>query len=205
MKCWVCGAEATKCYRKGNPYAFVAKKELSKFQRCYCDECFDKVAKEMEEENAIFIKLKRKRMIETAIYKLESQSLVFEDYKEAIDAVVEYNEEHPDKFDSAGEVIAAIMLIKDHIKIKPQYKIDKYQVDFLLPEEKIVLEIDGDIHRVHRAKDSIRDEVIRHQLGEEWQIVRIPASELYQNAKKLVKAIDAVIDYRYDYASKWLK
>jgi very-short-patch-repair endonuclease len=73
-----------------------------------------------------------------------------------------------------------------------------------LPDEKIVLEIDGEGHRLHRAKDSIRDEVIRYQL-KGYQIVRIPASDLYQKPEALIDGITAVLDYRYNYYDKWIK
>lgn len=209
IKCWECGKEATKARGFRNPFepckdSQMSYKIVNRFQRCYCEECFEKHNNKIAEENELWLRLKRERMFEVAIDKLERQGTIdFEEYEEAIKTVEEYNINNPDKFDSSSEIIAAIILIQNHVKIKPQYKIDKYQVDFLLPEEKIVLEIDGVQHRLHRAKDAIRDEVIKYALGKEWQIIRIPAEELEKNSKKLIDAMDAILDRRYNKAKAW--
>lgn len=203
--CWDCGKPATKARMLINPFSRYeelskTKKEVNQFQRCYCEECFEKHNRKITEDNQEWLRLKRTRQFENAIDKLERQSIDFTEYEEAIKTVEEYNINHPDKFDSASEIIAAIILIHNHVHIKPQYKVDKYQVDFLLPEEKVVLEIDGVAHKLKTAKDAIRDDVIRYTLGKEWQVIRIPAEELNKNAKKLLKAIDAILDYRYQRA-----
>lgn len=211
ITCWDCGKEATASMQKINsPYGEYEQlksrrsKKIEVYRRCYCEECFEKRLRGLADNNEVYLRCKRERMLENALCRLESAGINMYEYKEAIDAVTEYNENNPDKFDSAAEVIAAIVLIKNHIRVKPQYKVDKYQVDFLLPDEKIVLEIDGEGHRLHRAKDSIRDEVIRYQL-KGHQIVRIPASDLYQKPEALIDGITAVLDYRYNYYDKWIK
>ena len=68
-----------------------------------------------------------------ALCILEKQDLCIYDYKEAIDAVREFAEEQPDKFDSAYEMIAAIILVDNEIECKPQYKVGVYQCDFCIP------------------------------------------------------------------------
>lgn len=210
LTCWVCGKPATAAMQKhsgiyGDYDTLKSKKiqKISKFRRCYCENCFEEYIKRISSDNEKYLRLKRERMIETALYKLEAAGTDMYEYKEAIDAVIEYNKNNPDKFDSSAEVIAAIELIKNHIRIKPQYKVDKYQVDFLLPDEKIVLEIDGEAHRLHRAKDSVRDEVIRYQL-KGYQVIHIPAKDLYEKPNALIKGIDAVLDYRYNYDKNWI-
>ena len=209
IKCWECGAPATKSRALGNQMMSIWEERHKNSQgpiatrRCYCDSCFEKKAEEIKAENEQWIRMKQKRMFENAIDKLERQELIFSEYEEAIRAVEEYNMENLDKFDSAAEIITAIILIQNHVRVKPQCKIDKYQVDFLLPDDHIVLEIDGTIHKSKRAKDALRDETIRFHLGGDWQIVRIPAEGVEKNAKQLMNAIESVLDRRYKKAEAW--
>ena len=77
-----------------------------------------------------------------------------------------------------------------------QYKIDRYQVDFLIPDYHIVLEIDGDRHGLKKGKDSVRDENIKYILGADWEIIRIPTELLKKNAMKLPLAIEKVLSFR---------
>lgn len=201
MKCWECGNKATKTRNLSVPhrmYGEVIYPEAvpNSKQRCYCDKCFVKHMKEVREEEALYIKLKKKRMYEAAVDKLEHQKISFIDYEEAIKAVGEYVLEYPDKFDSSYEMIAAIILIHNRISCKLQYKIGSYQVDFLLPELKVVLEIDGERHKYKKEYDNQRDECIKRQLGKEWNIIRIPTELLDKHADRLYDAIEKVLDYR---------
>ena len=86
-----------------------------------------------------------------------------------------------------------------------QYKIGRYQVDFLLPEIGVVLEIDGDRHKYKKNYDNARDAYIKKQLGYGWDIVRIKTEYLDKNASKLVEAINGVIDYRETNHIPWRK
>ena len=203
IKCWVCGAKATITKKQAvsqySDYEALKKgtRERIEFtRRCYCDSCYDKYVSELSNDNKLYLELKCKRMMESAIEMLEHQNLDIWKYKEAIEAVAEYNLEHPDKFDSAAEIISAIMLIQNHIRIKPQYKIARFQIDFLLPDEKIALEIDGPTHKTSKGTDSVRDKKIKKMLGPDWQIVRLPEKGIKENARHIVKAIDAVIEHR---------
>lgn len=144
----------------------------------------------------LYIKLKKKRMYESAVDNLEHQKISFVDYERAIKHVEKYVNEFPDKFDSSYEMIAAIILVHNNIKCKPQYKIGNYQVDFLLTEKKVVLEIDGERHQYKKSYDKKRDECIKKELGAGWEIIRIPTDLLDERASKLCDAIDKVIDYR---------
>lgn len=201
MKCWDCNSEATKTRNLSVPRKMYGELIYSETvpntkQRCYCDDCFRKHIAEMQEEDRLYVKLKKKRMYEAAVDKLEHQNISFVEYEEAIKAVGEYVIENPDKFDSSYEMLAAIILIQNHIHCKMQHKIGKYQVDFLLPEEKVVLEIDGEQHKNQKTYDNQRDAFIKKQLGSEWNIIRIPTNLLDQHADRLWEAIEKVIDHR---------
>jgi len=209
MKCWVCGepnAEYTRnLTAEYNLYSNITCKApvKSEHKRCYCKKCFEEMRERLRNENEQYTLLKRKRLFERAVDTLEHQGLNFYKYEEAIKTIEEYNEKNDGKFDSSYEIIAAIILIKNRYHIKPQYKIGRFQVDFLLPEDKIVLEIDGERHAHKKGHDSVRDEKIRNELGDGWQVLRIPTDLLEQDAAKLPDAIEKVMDYRDTRKINW--
>lgn len=204
IKCWRCGKDATTAVIN-REYDFEhrqiilksAKESPTRWYRCYCDECYDIVTKQEAEEQALYVKLKKREMFRRACRILEKQNTDMYEYKDAIDVVESVLEEKPDKFDSSYEVVAAIILVYNGVLSKMQYKVGKYQVDFILPEMYTVLEIDGDRHKYKKEQDRARDIEIKKMLGHGWEIVRINTDYLDQNAKKLVDAIDAVLDHRY--------
>ena len=203
VKCWKCGKPATKT-RANREYDFLYRQVVftgtstkpSKWSRCYCDECYEAVTKQEQEENALYVKLKKREMFRRACTLLEKQITDMYAYKDAIDIVESVLEEKPDKFDSSYEVLAAIILVHEGVLSKMQYRVGKYQVDFVLPEMHTVLEIDGERHKYSGLRDKERDKEIKKALGSGWEIIRIKTDYLDQNAKKLVDAIDAVLESR---------
>lgn len=206
--CWICGKiiEEHDFYihdfydRYGNQIEYETP-----WGRRYCQECHDKITKQTQDEFNEYIRLKKKMMFYKACDALEKQNVKMYDYHDAIKVVENHMDAKPDKYDSSYEVIAAIVLVKNRILSKMQYKIGKYQVDFLLPEIGIVLEIDGERHKYSKKKDSIRDEFIKKELGYGWDIVRIKTDYLDMKAEKLVEAINAVVDYRETNRIPWRK
>ena len=195
IKCWCCGKTATKTSRNGN--------FLNVSYRCYCAECFKEVTETDKRENEMYIYLKHKRMLLSALTILENQNTNMYQYKEAIEAVSEHLEENPDKYDSAYEVLAAIVLIQNRIRCKPQYPIGRYHVDFYLPELRIILEIDGDRHKYNKTKDSKRDATIKNLMNGQVDIIRIRTDFLDSNARKLPEAIEKVHKYHCDGHINW--
>lgn len=195
-KCWICG-------KPGETHRNIGKTECGMFipfddksQRCYCEECFDKVVAQYKADTREYIRLKKKLMFERAVRILEKQKINLYEYEEAIKAVGEFAEEQPDKFDSAYEMVAAIILINNRVECKLQFKVGRYQCDFCLPGLKVILEIDGERHRNRKEQDSIRDYVIKRVMGEDWEIIRIRTENLDKNAKRLLKAINTVLEKR---------
>ena len=178
-------------------------KKPNTYKRCYCSECYKEHEKEIEEKQKMLVLLKKQMMFERAMQILEKQKFNFYRNKEAIKVVEDKLNVEPDKFDSSYEMIAAIVLVGNHIYSKMQYKIDRYQVDFLIPDYHIVLEIDGDRHRHRRGYDSVRDEYIKANLGTDWEIIRIPTECLETNANKMIEAIDKVLEYRETSHINW--
>ena len=201
IKCWVCGKPATTTRPIDDMGLEIP--ELSTYRRCYCDECMSKAYQTEAEERRQFAKLRKREMLRKACRILENQNTDMYEYKEAIEVVTDFIEANVDKIDSSYEAVAAIVLVHNRIHAKMQYKVGKYQVDFLLPDLMVVLEIDGERHKHKKEYDRMRDRRIREILGEEWQIVRIDTDNLDKNAKKLPEAIYRVIEYRVTKHVDW--
>lgn len=202
MKCWICGETATKTKPIYDGFAWHTPK-LSESRRCYCDKCFKETQTKETEERKLYIKLKKREMFRKACDLLENQNTNMYEYREAIDVVHDFLEDNVDKFDSSYEVLTAIILVHNRIYSKMQYKVGRYQVDFLLPDLLVVLEIDGERHKHKKEYDSVRDKAIKKQLGEHWEIIRIPTEHLDKNAKKIPEAINKVLEYRETNHINW--
>lgn len=201
-KCWECGAEGAEYSMnfKENFYfdeEIVGNTYANPYSlRAYCKKCFEQHNEDYKRELDAYVRTKKKIMFERAVRTLEHQNLIIDDYMEAIKVVQDFISANPDKFDSSYEVIAAIMLVKGQIHSKMQYKVGRYQVDFLLDEMMVVLEIDGERHKHRKEYDAERDKTIRKILGPGWEIIRIKTEYLDKHAKHLVEAIKETLDYR---------
>lgn len=206
--CWECG----KTIKEHEQYELILHEQWeiqiehgAPHLRQYCKKCHDKLKIQYEEENRLYIRLKKKRMFDKACFLLERQNVPMYEYKEAIEVVRDAVENKPDNFDSSYEIVAAIVLVQNRVYAKMQYKIGHYQVDFYLPEIGVVLEIDGDRHRYTKGRDRQRDKEIKQELGPGWDIIRIDTDYLDKKAVKLKEAIDRIIDYRETGTVPWRK
>lgn len=208
-KCWVCGADNADysfdvdIWRPDDELSDkVLERERLKRKdinsnndvsmRCFCKECYHRHIEAINRQRNEYVLLKKKLMLERAVRCLEKQAVDIYKYKDIISDMEEYIEENPNKFDSSHEMIAAIILIDNEIKSKMQYKVGNYRVDFLIPEYKIVLEIDGGLHKNTLYHDNQRDIELRKILGMDWEVVRIGTQYIEQNARALIDAMFAV-------------
>ena len=199
MKCWICENEAVISKPIGWDASDILSDrncEPSKFKRSYCKSCYAKEINRVAVAKQELARLKKQIMFENAMQLLEKQKYNFYENKEAICVVKDKLLKKTDNFDSSYEVVAAIILVSNRIYSKMQVKVGKYQVDFLLPDYKIVLEIDGDRHKTKKNRDNERDEKIKQILGIGWEVVRIPTELLDMKAENLVKGIESLLDYR---------
>lgn len=128
------------------------------------------------------------------IYKVVKNIKV---YDEAIDTI--HNKLHNDGwFDSTEEIMVAIELVKNKMRTKHQVKMGRYKADFIIPDIKVVLEIDGVVFHTERKKqkEQIRDDLIIANLGAEWEIVRITDELINQNISRLIPAIMNIVKAR---------
>lgn len=187
--CWRCGALVP--FMVDMPY-----------NRVFCEGCKEPHETEKQERLKEYLQLKTHVMHERALRILEKQHVKMYKYKDGAEVVLEAALKEPEKFASSHEMVAAMELIRHQIKVKTQQKIGRYRLDFLLPELKAVLEVDGYMHRHHKSKDSKRDIDVLSELGPGWEIVRIPTKYIEQNIKALVTAIKEIKRYKQEARSK---
>jgi len=141
----------------------------------------------------------KERSFNKAICRIEhAVDLSSPEYKKAKDSI--HSKLHTDGwFQSSDEIMAAIELVAKGVKTRHQVKFgSRYRADFVLPELKVVLEIDGTIYHTKNTigKESIRDSLIVASLGPKWEVVRIPTDLIEENVTKLLPAIKGVLKKR---------
>ena len=160
-----------------------------------CDCRKEVVALEMREKTAS-TRNEKDRKLNTATKRI-SKVAALEPYTAAI-AWVSENLDRPGWFQSTEEIMVALELISRGVETHHQVSVLNYKVDFILPEWKVALEIDGSIfHGRDRIQgDQMRDDVIAYQLGAGWEVIRISTDNINANITKLIPAIEAVLKRR---------
>jgi len=167
--------------------------------REYCEDCTELYQQEDKQLMDDYLDMKMRIMWRRAVNNLEKQSLRMDDYYYEAQAVLDLAMQDYGKFRSSPEMMVAMELLRNDIRIKAEYKILKYRVDFFLPEMKVVLEVDGRLHDFKIKKDSNRDVAILTELNKKdtgWEIIRIPTKYIEQNLKQLVPAIKTLYKER---------
>lgn len=180
-QCHICGEEIkSMTYKTNTKYSCQRCKILN-----YMSDKINRV-----EDN----KDKKEKKLENAVSRIEKQvGTKIKEYDKAIETIKKNL--HKDKwFDSTEEIMTALELIRRKVKINHQVEFGIYRVDFLLPDEKIVLEVDGTIFHTQKTeeKEKIRDSLIILNLGPEWEVVRITDELINQNIRRLLPAIRAI-------------
>lgn len=178
--CHVCGETISSMrYRRGDTYTcFDCKKLLAETQRKADDRT---------------VKCKK---LETAIKRI-SKVADIDEYTNAIQRMRDIIN-HKGWFQSTEEIMVGLELIRHKVRAFHQVSVYEYRVDFVLPEYKTVLEIDGPIFhgKERRARQEIRDEVITRKFGEGWEIIHISTECINKNITRLLPAIREVLRRR---------
>lgn len=175
--CCICGTEVmTFSYNSGKKYICKECKLINKLsgQQEKIEE--DKVVKEKKLANAI-------KRINKMYGTLEYDGAI----AKVKDTLHTYG-----WYQSTEEIMVAIELYKRDIPFRHQVKMgNRYYVDFMLPEHKIVLEVDGVIFHSgkQKFKDEIRDDLIIISLGPEWEIIRINDSLVNENITRIIPKV----------------
>lgn len=120
-----------------------------------------------------------------AVEKMRSQVKDFRAYEKA----VKLAERRCESFGSQPEVMAAIELVKNGIRAIPQQPVRRYRVDFVLPDYKVILEIDGERYHERRLYPTNREAEIQLAFGMDWEIIHISAEKISKNFKCLLPEI----------------
>lgn len=101
-------------------------------------------------------------------------------------------------YGSTEEMLVAIELTRHGVKYRQQVKFGPYRVDFVLDNDKVLLEVDGITFHTgeKKRKDQLRDLRILASLGPEWEIIRISDDNINERITRLIPAIVKVIQNR---------
>lgn len=155
-----------------------------------CSECRkteSAAATELKEHIASLTKQRRISDAKDAILKLYGETNEYDAAFKAIERAIN----KPVWFQSCAEVLAAAELIRTKTKAQPQVKIGKWRVDYVLPNLKVLLEVDGGFHDDPRKieKEKIRDATILKMVGPGWIIVRVPELTIRNELRSLIPMV----------------
>lgn len=100
------------------------------------------------------------------------------------------------KYGSVPEAIAAIALLHSGHRVIAQQPVSDYTVDFVLPDHKIAIEIDGSIYHADADKEAVRDVSIKYNLGDGWEIIHIPADSITKQPLAFERLINKKINLK---------
>lgn len=160
----------------------VVRTQYSRKRTYICDYCKGVVRKKKAvlDERLAKCETKREKQFNSAVEKIKKQVDDFQKYENAINIA----KTRAELYGSIPEAMVAIELIKLKYKIIPQQKVGRYKVDFVIPKEKIAIEVDGEIYHRSPYKGE-REATIQFSLGLEWKIIHIPAELIAEDITKL--------------------
>lgn len=185
-RCTICGQEMFSYnYKSGLQYI--------------CKDCKEKQYLTDKRKKAEESKEIKDRKFEHALKRIEKAvgSKKFLKYEAAI-AAIKKKLYKDGWFDSTEEIMVAIELVKNNIRARHQVKMGGYRVDFLLPDQKVVLEVDGTLFHTDKTKERerVRDNSIVLALGAEWEVIRITDECINEDISKLIPTLKRVLSKR---------
>lgn len=159
---------------------YIYRKYKSNSSASYCPNCAKAIAEKKKQEDP---RDKYEKRFDEAVDVLRDTVRDINIYKQSIETA----KKRMYFYGSIPEVLTAIMLLKLGYSIIPQQQVGKYIVDFLLPKQKMVIEVDGELY--HRRKTH-REAEIQIMLGMDWKIIHIPSELIRCDATKLKEYID---------------
>ena len=156
-----------------------------------CPKCKD-IAKVADD---LYLRSKKEKKFEAAVERISRMTKLTPKYKKAIE-IVHKNLHRKGWFQSTEEIMVAIELLKNDVKAIHQQKVKQYKVDFVLPDMKVLLEIDGQIYHGDLRKEGNRDGNIVLAMGLDWHVVRITTEKVNKDITKLMKAIKTIKEHK---------
>jgi len=164
--------------------------------RFACADCKKEAVAQERAENAQRQSSVKVKKLEQAIKRI-SKVADIADYQRGID-YVRKNLNKPYWFGSTEEMMVALELMRRGVTAHHQVKVFEYRVDFILPDLKVALEVDGKIYhgKDKEKQQQIRDNAVCYKLGEDWQVIRIDTENINTDVTKLMRGIYGVMAYR---------
>ena len=150
-----------------------------------CKYCRSKIEKKETPSIPEGTETRKERQFKKAVDRIHSQVKDFAKYENAIRIA----EQKCECYGSIPEAMVAIELIRLGYSIIPQQKITKYKVDFAIPKEKLIIEVDGSVFHKEITE---REAVIQFNIGLDWKIIHIPAERIEKKIYKLNEVIEAL-------------
>lgn len=173
--CLICGAE----FESGKTNAYSCDKCESKIRLIKKIEMIDKAQKELEKRTGKFKSFKPKRNMSRYVKPVKERVM-----------------NGTDNFSSMPEAVVAIQMERIGLKYETQKDIAGKKADFIIPEIKIILEIDGELYHTDEDKSFLRDRKIMAVVGEEWEIVHIHTNKIPMYTWNLREALPFVVAQR---------
>ncbi len=156
-----------------------------------CPACLElKHAKQRAEVEALALSMpdaetKEEKRYRSAVEAIEKQVGSLKGYEKAVDICRKATY----KYGSIPEAMLAIELIRKGYRIIPQQKVGKYRVDFALPNEKLIIEVDGSIYHTNKQKELEREASINYAIGLDWRFIHIPAESISKDVRRVVRLL----------------
>lgn len=169
-KCHKCNQETWSLnYRRGHKYTCAECKEKEREVKATCN----KEKADRQFTQAVRILKKQIRRNKKDLFN----------YAEAIESV-NIKSQKNNLFDSKEEMLVAMVLEEAEIAYRQQEKISDHKVDFILPYENIVIEVDGKLYHnsSNAQKDRDIDNNVQTSLGDDWLIIRLSDDAINDNA-----------------------
>ena len=166
----------------------IRRTQYSRKRNYVCDYCKGVI----KEKKKIMIpegQTKHDLRFDSAVQNIKKSVKNFDDYRKAIS--IAQTRSH--SYGSVPEAVAAIELLKNKLKIIPQQRVGKYKIDFVIPDLKILLEIDGKLYHANLQKEGERDFYLQMRFGSAWTMIHFPAEYIEKDVTKLVPYIRARI------------
>ena len=128
---------------------------------------------------------KEEKRYRKAVEAIEKQCGSLKGYEESIEVC----RKATFKYGSVPEAMLAIELVRRGYRIIPQQKVGKYHVDFALPNEKLIIEVDGSIYHTNKQKELEREGSINFAIGLDWHFIHLPAESISKDVRKVVRLL----------------
>ena len=176
----------------------VGRHALSLKRTYMCEYCktakkkkWQAVEKELSERifDEITIQTKAEIKFDKAVQKMFEKR----DDKEKYSKAIRLAKTRCELYGSIPEIFVAIELLHQGYKIIPQQKVAKYRLDFVIPDKRVVIEVDGKIFHSDQAKEAEKDFVVKNNLGAGWRILHIPTDYITKDMMKVAKYFRKVL------------